>query len=660
MTQNRHTGIFITFAAIAAIFAASCATQKKLSSIQKGETSFNLSLAKENDLPTLKNEAVIRDTLKIVEDDGKEILIMKAIKDDDGEMVATDVIDAAVVTDGFRNIAERHGKVDLAFQVKVPAAMQDSKWQLRFYPDMFVLSDSIRLDPVIITGTAYRKAQIKGYQQYNRFLSRIVSDSTKFINMRQLELFLKRNIPQIYAFKTDSSYVEDDVFLSYYGVSEQQAIDHYTNKFAKNLNERRKAKRDKKYRKYVKAPIVTDGIRLDTVIVSPGGDFIYNYVQTINTRPKLRKVDIVLSGEIYEQDKVLYKIPKSDPLTFYISSVSAFVDNRERYLTKVIERRAEANTACYVEFESGKSDINVDLGHNMDEISRIKRNLNDLMLNKTFDLDSIIVTASASPEGNVSLNNKLSEQRAQSITSFFKGYMKDFQDSLEREDGFNIDELGRISRNKRTAIQFKSRSNGENWNMLESLVQSDTVLTEEQKSEYAVIAAIRDLDLREGQLQKKPFYPYLRQSLYPRLRTVKFNFYLHRAGMIKDTIHTTVIDSVYMKGVRHLQDMDYLEALKYLKPYGDFNTAVAYTGLGSDHSALAILKKQKRTPQVNYLLAILYARLGDEQKAVECYIRSCKQDHSYVFRGNLDPEISALIKLYGLNQDEEDAIETDY
>lgn len=660
MTQNRHTGIFITFAAIAAIFAASCATQKKLSSIQKGETSFNLSLAKENDLPTLKNEAVIRDTLKIVEDDGKEILIMKAIKDDDGEMVATDVIDAAVVTARFRNIAERHGKVDLAFQVKVPAAMQDSKWQLRFYPDMFVLSDSIRLDPVIITGTAYRKAQIKGYQQYNRFLSRIVSDSTKFINMRQLELFLKRNIPQIYAFKTDSSYVEDDVFLSYYGVSEQQAIDHYTNKFAKNLNERRKAKRDKKYRKYVKAPIVTDGIRLDTVIVSPGGDFIYNYVQTINTRPKLRKVDIVLSGEIYEQDKVLYKIPKSDPLTFYISSVSAFVDNRERYLTKVIERRAEANTACYVEFESGKSDINVDLGHNMDEISRIKRNLNDLMLNKTFDLDSIIVTASASPEGNVSLNNKLSEQRAQSITSFFKGYMKDFQDSLEREDGFNIDELGRISRNKRTAIQFKSRSNGENWNMLESLVQSDTVLTEEQKSEYAVIAAIRDLDLREGQLQKKPFYPYLRQSLYPRLRTVKFNFYLHRAGMIKDTIHTTVIDSVYMKGVRHLQDMDYLEALKYLKPYGDFNTAVAYTGLGSDHSALAILKKQKRTPQVNYLLAILYARLGDEQKAVECYIRSCKQDHSYVFRGNLDPEISALIKLYGLNQDEEDAIETDY
>ena len=73
-------------------------------------------------------------------------------------MVATDVIEAATVTARFRNIAERHGKVDLAFQVIVPESMRDSKWQLRFYPDMFILGDSIRLDPVVITGEAYRKA----------------------------------------------------------------------------------------------------------------------------------------------------------------------------------------------------------------------------------------------------------------------------------------------------------------------------------------------------------------------------------------------------------------------------------------------------------------------------------------------------------------------
>ena len=162
---------------------------------------------------------------------------------------------------------------------------------------------------------------MKGYQQYERFLSRIVSDTTRFINIGQLELFLKRNIPQIYAFRNDSTEVSDEVFYSYYGVSEQQAVDHYTNKFLKRRNEWRKSRIGKMYKKYVKAPIVSEGIRLDTVIQSSDGDFVYDYVQTINARPKLRKVDVVLSGEIFEQDKSLYNVPRTEPLTFYISSI---------------------------------------------------------------------------------------------------------------------------------------------------------------------------------------------------------------------------------------------------------------------------------------------------------------------------------------------------
>ena len=192
-------GVVLSLALLAA-----CSTQKKLNSLHKGEgPQVQLTLGKqESYVPEVKNNTPqSRDTLKIVEDDGTEILIMKAIKDEEtGEMVATEVLEAATVTARFRNIAERQGKIDLAFQVIVPESMRDSKWQLRFYPDMFVLEDSIRLDPVVITGEAYRKAQLRGYQQYDRFLSKIVNDSTKFINIRALEIFLKRNIPEIYAF----------------------------------------------------------------------------------------------------------------------------------------------------------------------------------------------------------------------------------------------------------------------------------------------------------------------------------------------------------------------------------------------------------------------------------------------------------------------------
>lgn len=343
-----------------------------------------MSLGKqESFIPQIKNEKVSRDTLKIKDDDGTEILIMKAIKDEEtGDMVAADVLDAAMVTARFRNIAERKGKVDLAFQVIVPSSMRDSRWQLRFYPDMFVMEDSIRLEPVIITGSSYRKAQLKGYEQYERFLSKIIDDSTAFINVRQLEIFLKRNIPEIYAFKEDTTYVSDEQFLSVYGVSQRDAVEHYTNQFAKNMNERRKARKDKMYARYVKAPIVTEGIRLDTVMVNNDGDFIYNYVQTINTRPKLRRVDIVLSGEIYEQDIKLYNIPRSEPLTFYISSISAFVNNTERYLTKVIDRRASANTECRLDFEVGKSEVKPELGENSAAIKRIEVILASLLENE--------------------------------------------------------------------------------------------------------------------------------------------------------------------------------------------------------------------------------------------------------------------------------------
>ena len=628
----------------------SCASQRKLAAIKSGDPAASLVLGKDVYVPEIKEPKLMRDTLKIKDDDGGELILMKAILDEDsGEMVATETLEAARVTARFRNIAERHGKVDLAFQIIVPAAMQDSKWQLRFYPDMYMLGDVERLEPVIITGNSYRKAQLRGYQQYERFLSRIISDTTRFVNVRALEIFLKRNIPLLYAFKTDSTYVSDEQFYTMYGVSEQEAIDHYTNQIARNMNERRKERLDEMYRKYVKVPIVTEGIRLDTVVVDRKGDFIYNYVQTIATRPRLRKVDIVLSGDIFESDNRIYEIPESEPLTFYISSVSGLADQTEHYVTKVIERHADANTTSFIDFKQGKSDIDLSLGDNRRELGRIRRTLAALLENETYLLDSIIVTASASPEGKENFNMRLSRSRSESISKYLDEQIKVLQDSLDRQAGLRYDASGRIVRNERVRIPFLSRYRGENWDRLDILVDEDTFLTEGDKSRYDLLRRVPDLDGREALLGRERFYQYLRDDLYPKLRTVAFDFHLHRKDMVKDTIHTTVLDSTYMRGVNALMNMDYDAALALLRPYEDFNTAIAYVGLDRNMSALEILSRQKQTAPVNYLMAILYARLGDEQEAVSRYLQACRQEPSYVHRGNLDPEISNLIKTYHLN-----------
>ncbi|MCI1786320.1 MAG: OmpA family protein [Bacteroidales bacterium] len=593
----------------------------------------------------------IRDTMEVTDIDGHKMMIMNAVKNKNGEMVATDVIKAAKVTAEFRNAAERNGYVDLSFRITVPRKMTNSDWQLRLYPELFIQEDSISLDPVLITGTKYRKEQLRGYQQYERFLKSIISDSTRFINAFQLEIFIRRNIPALYNFKTDSSCVSDKHFNSIYGITEQRAVKHYTNHFRVRENEKRKAKKHEKYCKYVKVPITSSKLKLDTVIRDEKGNFIYDYIQTIKTRPKMKKAEIKLKGEIFETDKKIYSIPESRPVTFYISSISTLSDQKEKYTEKIITRKAEANTACYIYFEPSSSDIEAGIEENKSEIDRIKSNLRCLMDNKLYDMDSIIVTASCSPEGNAGSNKILAQKRAEAVSAYFQNYIKSYSDSAENARGFSINVKGKVEPAvyKTTNIEFIARSNPENWNMLDKFIEQDTVMSKKEKSDYMLTSSIVASDAREKVLRKKQYYKHIRTVLYPRLRIVGFDFYLHRKGMSKDTVHTTVPDSIYAKGVNALSMMDYKTALTLLRPYGDYNTAIAYCALNYNASALSILEKLNKTAKVNYLMAIIYSRDGNDDAALKSYRSACRQNKNFIYRGNLDPEITVLIKKYRLN-----------
>jgi len=658
-TVNKICSALLLFAAVLCMLVLpSCSAHRKLRTMKKDPTmTADLSLSIDTSrIPLLSNPEIARDTLRIKDDEGNEFYLMKVKKDEEnGDMVANETIDAAVVTARFRNVAERCGLVDLSFQVTIPASLQDSKWQLRFYPDMTMLGDSIRLDPVIITGRAYNKHKLRGYQQYDKLISEIVKDSTKFIDIRSLEIFMNRYLPEIYALKTDSSYVSDEQMTFLYGITQQQAVEHYTDKFARSLNNGKIKKKDRIYDKYIKA-INGGHIRLDTVIIDSKGDFTYNYVQTIKTRPGLRKVDISLAGEIYDDGKRIFLIPSSPDLTFYISSLSIFTQEHVRYVTKVVERRAAVNTSSNIEFKVGRSDIDFSLGNNRQEIGRVNNTLRKLVSDAEFDLDSVVVISSASPDGSQETNESLALKRGYSISTYFKKQISNYQDSLNAVKSFTVDENGVMSYHNvpHVKIPFKSRSNGENWVLLDELVQEDAFLTAAQKKDYESLSKIRNLDKREQAMREKSYYPYLKAELYPKLRAVRFDFYMHRKGMVKDTVHTTEIDTMYRNGLAALKNMDYDTAIRLLAPYHDFNSAVAYMAMNRNLSAMDILSKLEKTAEVNYLMAILCSRTGDITKAIELYMQACKQNHAYVYRGNLDPEISDLIKTYGLNKEDDD------
>ena len=636
----------------------SCGPSKKALKIMTGETQLGLVGNDAPEADSIRPVKMMRDTLKVQDDTGRDIYLMKAIKDEDtGEMVATEILEAATVVARFRHVAERNGKVDLYFQVIIPGEMRDSKWQVRIQPTLYDKTDSIRLDEILVTGERYYKMQLRSFEQYERLLQSILTDTDLIARKREIEVFLERNIPEVYAWKLDTTFVSDETYETMYQVTFQEVIDHYglrISNLRKHMNDRRKQKAERMQRAlYEKYPNLmgVKSVRLDTVILDEEhGDYIYNYVQTVNTKKGMRSVNVVLDGGIYQEGVKLYDIQRTQPYTFYISSTSALYQPGEKYLRKIIERKASANTSFNITFGTARTDIDLTLGDNEQELRQLKNILAQLMQNQTFDLDSVVITAGASPEGSASLNYTLSSKRGQSVSAFTDSFCSDFLDSLEREAGYLIDEDGTVRRDfKRVNIPIRSKAIGEDWRTLDKLMVDDTTFTEKEKGQYARAREIQDLDRREASLRGASFYTHMKESMYPRLRRVNFNFHMHRKGMVKDTVITTEPDTVYRNGLEALQNMDYKLAVKLLEPYKDFNTALALLGVDRNYAAYEILSREAETPSVDYLLAIVWSRMGDEQKAVQYYLRSCELNPSFVHRGNLDPEISMLIKTYNLN-----------
>lgn len=406
--------------ALVCILPLSCSTASKAVKVKKDGVTARLSLPQEAMTKPVEMKMDHPETVKV---DG-ESDVMNAVKDEDtGEMVATQLIDAAITVATFRNVAERGGAVDLKFKVGAPKELLDKNWQLRFTPKLLVLEDTLILDKVYITGQQYRRNQLKAYEMYERYLRSIITDSTLFQSRHELEVFLQR-----------AGDVTEEVY--------DMIVDHYTYHHRKEKNARKLEARDRIFARYVTDPIVKEGLKLDSLMAEEADRLEYEYVQKLNTGPGVRKAELFLEGEVYHDNKCIYIIPKAGPITFYISSLSALVQ--------------------------------------------------------------------------------------------------------EPPEDFS--------------------------------------------------------------------------------------------------------DSTYLKGLQALKDRRYRLAISFLAPYSDYNAALAYSALDYNDKALAILEGLGDSPKVEYVKALLYSRKRDDISALNCYNNACSRDRSYIFRGNLDPEISKLKHKYNLKQ----------
>lgn len=600
----------------------SCSQYRALEKIRDGQVSLNLAIAQEQVEDTV-TESVIIDSIRSSLTD--EPLIMKAIKDTEtGEMVATDVIRASRVVAKFRNVAERAGYVTVSFDICVPSEMSSSEWQLKVFPFMAIQKDTVALDPVFITGEKYRGRQMRGYEKYQEFLSSIITDPNDFLRMGQLEIFLQRHFPETYAMKSDTSFIAEPMAENLFGVTQRDAFEHYRKDLKWRSNERRKGRVEEMYDKYVKDPILSEGIRLDTVLLSSDGDFIYRYNHVFRSRPMLRKVNVSLEGKMYRDGECFMHLPFPEELTFYISSLSSLTDDRLRYVMHVRQRTVYENTKALIDFAHASSEVDTLLGDNASELARVRQCVEDVYARKEFILDSLVVVASCSPEGSYNLNSRLSADRSRAV----KDYISDFVPAEWKDS-------------------LKTSVMPENWDQLMRLVENDTVLSPEVRKDIVVKARRMDggPDVLEEKLSLMPEYGYLRESLYPKLRSVSFDFHLHRADMVQDTVYTTDLDTVYMDGVQAIRDLDYRKAVTILRPYDDYNAALAFMCADYNHSAMDVLARLDDTdPRVCYLKAMVLSRLEQVDEAVKYFELALAYDPRLEYRANLDPEMYEIVK----------------
>jgi tetratricopeptide (TPR) repeat protein len=248
-------------------------------------------------------------------------------------------------------------------------------------------------------------------------------------------------------------------------------------------------------------------------------------------------------------------------------------------------------------------------------------------------MDSISLIAGCSPEGSLRSNMLLSKKRAESIGKHLGGELSGIQ-GIEK--------------------MLKPYPKGEDWQGFSKLV-TDSLSSGNKQAILNIIEANADPDQKENEIRKKfpTDYRYIRERLYPYLRAVDFTFHVHRKGMVKDTIHTTEPDTLYVRGMELMIKRKYADALQILHEYNDYNTAICLMSLGYDIAAYSILTDTIETANGQYLLAILASRLGKTQEAVSRYLRSVELDPAKRWRGTLDPEINKLIKTYNLNNDDE-------
>lgn len=328
---------------------------------------------------------------------------------------------------------------------------------------------------------------------------------------------------------------------------------------------------------------------LDTTI-TPNQDIIYTYSHLLSVSDSLSRAFITLKGVVLGLDQSEHALVSNDTIEYHISHLGGLIDYTPRYHKRVKDKTIILTNQYRIVFDNDRSRIDPRLEDNASELNKIDTFIDSLLLGGIYSLESIEITASASPIGKINYNRNLSRMRSESLYRHLRK------------------RIGRQNAGKLIAVT----STGENWKDLITLIQESAFPNKE-----AILSVIdyyfknnKDIDGLEWlELRKFPEYTTIRDQMYPHLRRVFFTYNLRQTEPTDIILEDGPLDESYETAVKLLADREYGLAHDILKNYSDQNYAICLLGLNKNKEAYSILQQLPRSSQVETLLRIVNTRL---------------------------------------------------
>jgi len=197
-------------------------------------------------------------------------------------------------------------------------------------------------------------------------------------------------------------------------------------------------------------------------------------------------------------------------------------------------------------FQQNRSNINWNLEHNKYDESKENMTAMDEFLTKGWEVKDVNVDAWASPEGEISFNNNLADDRANAVNKFMVKKFQKVNRKIAKEQGVSVSEIEQ-------EVAYNSKGHGEDWDGFMTAVKKSDL--EDKNTIVNVINSQPDAVKREQEIRNMTvIYGDVETEILPGLRRAEITVNCYepkRTDAEIAELATTFPDSLTYKELLH-------------------------------------------------------------------------------------------------------------